>query len=144
MSRQAPDHHDAELVLRLYELRRDPVMRESRDTINAQFLPRSFDDVAAIAKPDHPLNRQYRQTSSYWEMVYGMAKHGIVHADYLCENNGEGLLLYARMEPHLAALRAATNPRALQNAEWLANSCDTGRAVMATFRARVQKRLAAK
>ena len=144
MSRSAPDHHDADLVLKIYDLRREGVMRESRDAINRDFWPRTEAEALAVTQPDHPLNRQYRQTSSYWEMVYGMAKHGIVHADYLCENNGEGLLLYARMEPHLAALRAATNPRALQNAEWLANSCDTGRAVMATFRARVQKRLAAK
>ena len=53
MHATAPDHHDAELVLKLYELRREPVMRESRDAINAQFMPRSFEDVAAIAKDAH-------------------------------------------------------------------------------------------
>ena len=144
MPKDKPDHHDAELVLRLYDLRREAVMRDSRNAINGKFWPKTYEDVLAITKPDSPMNAAFRQVSSYWEMVYGMAKHGIVHADYLCENNGEGLLLFARMEPYLAALRAATNPRALQNAEWIANSSDTGKAVMATFRARIQKRLAAK
>ena len=52
--------------------------------------------------PDHPLDRAYRQTSTYWEMAYGMAKHGIVNTDYLLENTGEGMLLYAKVEPFLA------------------------------------------
>ena len=41
---------------------------------------------------DHPLNVAFRQVTGYWEMVYGMARHGIVHADFLVENNGEGLI----------------------------------------------------
>jgi hypothetical protein len=41
MSKTAPDHHDAELVLKVYDLRREPVMRESRDAINRDFWPRN-------------------------------------------------------------------------------------------------------
>jgi hypothetical protein len=141
MSKQAPDHHDAELVLRIYDLRREPVMRESRDAINADFWPRNEGEALAVLQPEHPLNRAYRQTSTYWEMVYGMAKHGVVHAEFLLESNGEGLLLFARVEPYLAAIRAATSPRAFGKAEWIANSCDLGQAIMQTFRARVKKRL---
>jgi hypothetical protein len=144
MSKQAPDHHDAELVLKIYDLRREPVMRESRDAINKDFWPRNEKEAVAITDMTHPLNRQYRQVATYWEMVYGMAKHGVVHGDFLLDSNGEGLLLFARVEPYLEAIRAATSPRAFSKAEWIANSTDTGRALMETFRGRVKKMLSRK
>jgi len=144
MNKTAPDHHDAELVLKIYDLRREAVMREARDAINRDYWPRNEAEALAILQPEHPLNRAYRQTSTYWEMVYGMAKHGVVHTEFLLESNGEGLLLFARVEPYLAAIRAATSPRALRNAEWIANSGDLGKAIMTTFRGRVQKKLATK
>jgi hypothetical protein len=141
MSKPAPDHHDAELILRVYDLRREPVMRESRDAINRDFWPRNEAEALAIVQPEHPLNRAWRQTSTYWEMVYGFARHGVVHTDMLLESNGEGLLLFARMEPYLAALRAQTSPRSLRNCEWIAGSGELAKAVMQTFRGRIQKRL---
>ena len=144
MSKQAPDHHDAELVLKIYDLRREAVMRESRDAINRDYWPRDEKEAVAITAPDNPLNRAYRQVSTYWEMVYGIAKHGIANADFLLDSNGEGLLLFARVEPYLAAIRQATSPRAFTKAEWIANSSDTGKTLMEHFRARIQKRLASK
>lgn len=144
MTKPAPDHHDADLVLKLYDLRREAVMRESRDAINRDFWPRNEKEAVAITSMDHPLNRQYRQVASYWEMVYGMAKHGVMHTEFLMESNGEGLLLFARVEPYLAAIRAATSPRAFAKAEWIANSSEIGRALMTTFRNRVKAKLGTK
>lgn len=141
MSKQAPDHHDAELVLKVYDLRREPVMRESRDAINRDYWPRSEAEAVAILSPEHPLNRQYRQVSTYWEMVYGLCRHGVVNADFLLDSNGEGLLLFARVEPYLAAIRKATSPRSFEKAEWIANSCDVGRQLMEIFRRRVRAKL---
>lgn len=144
MSKAAPDHHDAELLLKIYDLRREAVMRESRDAINRDYWPRNAEEALAILKPEHPLNRAYRQTSTYWEMVYGMARHGVIHVDFLLESNGEGLLLFARVEPYLAQIREQTSPRAFRNAEWIAGSGELAAAIMATFRGRVQKRLGGK
>ena len=101
MSKEHPDHHDAELAFRAYELRRESVMRDSRNAINRDFWPKSFADVQAVTKADHPLNAAWRQTTTYWEMVYGMVKHGIVNADYFMESNGEGMYLFARVAPYL-------------------------------------------
>jgi hypothetical protein len=140
MSKSAPDHHDAELVLKIYDMRREAVMRESRDAINRDFWPKNEAEALAILQPEHPLNRAWRQTTTYWEMVYGMAKHGVVHAEFLLESNGEGLLLFARVEPYLAAIRAQTSPRVLRNAEWIAGSNDLAKAIMTTFRGRIAKK----
>ena len=137
--KEHPDHHDAEIVLRVYELRTEAVMRESRHAINSKFWPKTWEEVQAVMKMDHPLNAAFRQTMTYWEMVYGMARYGIVHADFLLESNGEGLLLFARMKPFLAQYRAATSPHSLRNAEWVSTNSEVGRQRMATFDARVAK-----
>lgn len=139
MLKEAPDHHDADLVLKLYDLRRESVMRESRNAINAKFWPRSAEETIAVAAADHPLHGAFRQTSDYWEMVYSMARHGIIHPDFLVENNGEGLFLFARVEPYLAAFRQAVSPRAFRNAEWVATNCATGRMLMEAYRARIKR-----
>jgi hypothetical protein len=137
--KEAPDHHDAALVLQIYDLRREPVMRESRNAINSKFWPRSAEEAIAITANDHPLNVAFRQTSGYWEMVYGMARHGIIHPDFLVENNGEGLFLFARVEPYLTAFRQAGSPRSFRNAEWVASNCAAGKALMESYRARIKR-----
>jgi hypothetical protein len=68
-----------------------------------------------------------------------MGRHGIVHPDFLVENNGEGLLLYARIEPYLTAFRQAASSRAFRNAEWVSVNCETGRVLMEGYRARIKR-----
>lgn len=145
MAKETPDHHDADLALRVYDMRREAVMRESRAAINQKFSPKTFDDVvAALTKGDHPLNSAYRQVASFWEMVYGFARHGIVHTDFWLESNGEGLLVFAKVAPHLDRIRAEISPVAFRNAEWVARESAEGRRLFATFSARVEKALASK
>ncbi len=138
MPHKSPDHHDAELMLKVYDLRREPVMREARVAIISKFWPKAFEDIQAVLKPDHPMNAAYRQTTSYWEMVYGIARHGIVNPDYWVESNGEGLFLFARVAPFLPRIREGY-PRAFRNAAWISTSCDTARAVFAMFQERVKQ-----
>ena len=118
MSARKPNHADADLILKLYDLRREAVMRESRLAI-VQWSPQNFDDVKAITDFNHPNNAAWRQVSSYFEMAFGLARHGIVPADFLAENNGEGLLLYAKLEPFLKQFRKEVSPTAFRNAEWM-------------------------
>jgi hypothetical protein len=134
-----PDHHDADLVLKLYDLRREAVMRESRNAISGKFWPKKYEDVQAIVKFDHPMNAAYRQVASYWEMVYGMARHGVIHPDFLVENSGEGLFLYAKIQPFLDRIRKEVSPLAFQNAEWIATQCAEGRKRFELIQARVRK-----
>ena len=84
------DSRDAELILRLYELRREPVMRQARDDMFVKFHPKSWEDVQAVQKRDHPLNTAYRMVSSYWEMAASFVKLGSLNVDLFAENCGEG------------------------------------------------------
>jgi hypothetical protein len=142
LQKDAPDHHDAELVLKIYELRTDPVMRQSRQDISRKFFPASYEELVAVTKDDHPLNAAYRQVGSYWEMVYGMAKHGVIHAEFMLESCGEGLYLFAKVKPYLERLRSEQNPLAYQNAEWVATNTKRGQQLIERFTKRVANALA--
>jgi len=141
MAKKKPSHQDAHLILELYDLRREPVMRESRRAI-AAWLPRSFEDVQAITQATHPSNAAWRQVSSYFEMAYGFARHGILPADFLAENAGEGLFLYAKIEPHLKAFRKTLSPTAFRNSEWLVKKSPVAQQRMKLFRKRIATMLA--
>ncbi len=143
MTREKPDHQDADLILKLYDLRREAVMRESRRTI-AAWQPKSFEDVKAIAQLAHPDNAAWRQVSSYFEMAYGFARHGILHTELLAENTGEGLFLFAKMEPYLQDFRRDYTPLAFRNAEWLIEHSPAARERLALFQKRVAALLAQK
>ena len=139
MPKAKPDHTDAELVLRVYELRREAVLRQARETLRVQFWPKSEQDAVAITRGDHPLNTAYRQVATYWEMVYGMLRHDIVHAGYFLETNLEGLFLYAKVESYVDEMRRQTTPLVFRNSEWVAKECPEGRQMFDVLRARVKK-----
>jgi hypothetical protein len=134
----APDHHDAELVLKLYDLRRETVMRQSRSAIG-QFLPRTWEDIQSVTQPANALNPAWRQCTSYWEMAYGMARFGIVNPDYLAENTGEGLFLFAKVEPHLERYRKEISPLAFHNAQWLLTNSTSARRLLEIIQGRLRK-----
>lgn len=142
MLKEHPDHHDADLLLKIYDLRRESVMRESRATLLRDYWPRTPEDALDVYRSDHPLNRPWRQVTTYWEMVYGMARRGIIHADFLVDNSGEGLVILARAESYLPQLREAFGPRVLQHTEWIAQETETGRKMMEVMRVRTAKALA--
>lgn len=145
MRMDPPDYRDADLLLKLYDLRREEVMRSSRAAINTEFWPKSFEDLMLVTKGDHPLNVPFRQTGTYWDMVYGMARHGIINSDFLIESNGEGLVLFAKVHPYLGQYRAAMSaPQAFQNAQWITEHCELATQMFARTRARVQKALEAR
>jgi hypothetical protein len=139
MGKDRPDHHDAELVLRVYEMRREAVMRQSRHELLSTFWPKTYDDLLAVTRPTNPLNAAYRQVGSYWEMVYGIVRHGIVHPDYFLESNGEGIFLFVRVASYLERFRAEVSPAAFRNAEWVSRETETGRRYLEAFGARFRK-----
>ena len=141
MSKERPDHHDAEIVLKLYDLRREPVMRASRDVITAKFWPKSFDELIAITKPDHAMNAAWRQVTSYWEVAYSFVKHGAIHAELSMESLGEGLIPYVKVERWLPQYREQTSQLAFKNAEWIVANTERGKALLPLFKKRFAPQL---
>ncbi len=135
-----PGFQDAELILRLYEMRREEVMRRSRDAISFGFWPRSFDDIVAILDFGHADNAAWRQVVSYWEMVFGFGQRGIIEPELLVENSGEGILLYTKVRPFLDPIRESS-PTAFQHTEWAATQTANGRQRVEFFERRFGDKL---
>src|SRR5687767_9289835 len=136
LRKEYPDHHDAEIILQLYDLRREAVMREARAAVYSRFKPQNAEEAVAVLKQEHPLNSAMRQVVGYWEMVYGMMKWGILHPDFALESTGEGMVLYAKMEPYLAQVRDQKTGVQFNNAEWVSTQTEAGKKLMERLRPR--------
>jgi hypothetical protein len=138
MSSETPDYQDADLILRLYDFRREPIMRQSREAIFTKFHPARYEDLQAVLERDHPLNAAYRQVSSYWEMAAGLVKHGILNGPLFAENCGEALFLYAKVRPFLETLRRDYSPAAFVNIEWVVSHVEEARKRLETVKKRLK------
>jgi hypothetical protein len=97
---------DAEIILKLYELRREAVMREARKWVLGEFWPTTAEEYYAVAANSaHPQNPFVRQVNSYWEMAAAFVLHGAVSADLFVDCNQEGFFLLAKYAPILEDIR---------------------------------------
>jgi hypothetical protein len=97
---------DAELILKLYELRTEPLMREARKFVSS-FNPASFDELAALHRDSgSEQNAYWRQALSYWEMACALVLRGAIDADLFTDCNGEHLFFYAKFTPFLEQYQA--------------------------------------
>ena len=96
-------YESATLLIRLYELRREPTMREARAWYVSKFHPTSVDDmIATLRGPDSP---SFRMVTSYWDMAASFVLNGAIDEKMFAESNGEHVIVYAKMEPFLAEFR---------------------------------------
>jgi hypothetical protein len=106
MERMLATPADAEIILKLYELRTEALMREARAWVTGQFWPATADEYFAVAlNPADPHNAFLRQVLSYWEMAAAMVVHGALSAELFVDCNGEGFFLLAKFAPILEAIR---------------------------------------
>ena len=93
----------ADLILKLYDLRRETKMREARNWIFS-FNPTSADEYFQTMM-DPEVGGYLRMVSSYWDMAAAMVNHGAIDADLFNETAGEHVMVFAKIEPFLAELR---------------------------------------
>ena len=106
------------LLLKLYDLRREPKLREARDWFAKNFHPQTIDDVMKICPPGSQGNAYMRQVLSYWEMVTSIANRGIIEEEFFFENTGEQWAAFEQVKPVLAAWRQMfSSPKFLANLE---------------------------
>src|SRR5271169_646085 len=106
MERMLATPADAEIILKLYDLRRETVMRQARAWVIGEFWPETADDYfELVANSTDPHNPFLRQVITYWEMAAAMVLHGAVSAELFVDCNAEGFLLLAKFAPILEAIR---------------------------------------
>jgi hypothetical protein len=100
-----PTYDDANLILRLYEMRREDRMRKARGWFVANFKARTWDELQKIAPAGSDENASYRMVVTYWEMVASFVTGGVLHQELFFQSGRELLLVCERLRDVLPALR---------------------------------------
>ena len=95
----------AQLNLKLFELRRDPVLREARDWFLFEFNPQSFTEFSALAMGER--NAWFRMVIGYWDMACSLVTTGAIDGDAFRAAHGEIFGAFSKVHPFLAELRAS-------------------------------------
>jgi hypothetical protein len=121
-------YHDAELILKLYDLRRETVMRQARDFF-ANFMPSSFEELMAVVGAFGSKENAYvRQVLTYWETAASLIVHGALNAELAQDTLGEMNFVYARVQPFIKQMRETMkSPEFLQNMEKVIEGTPEGR-----------------
>ena len=128
---------DANLILKLYDLRRETVMREARNWFFA-FNPQSAEDFLEVLMSEK--SGHYRMVVSYWDMAASLVNNGAIDAQMFNDANGEHIFVYAKVEPFLADLRAQfDNPEFLAHLEKLVKQIPNIEERLTVIRGRIKK-----
>ena len=112
---------DVNLLLRLYDMRREDRMRTARSWFASNFAANSAEEFFKICPVGSDENASYRMLTSYWEMVASFVTSGVLNKDLFFQNTRELLLVYTRIENLLPAMREMyKDPFALHNLETVA------------------------
>ena len=99
-------HEQVNLMLKLYDMRREPKLREARDWVGANFQVNNLEDVMRLCPPGSKENAYMRMVYGYWEMVASIVNRGLVDEDLFFENSGEQWAMWEKVKPVIAAWRA--------------------------------------
>lgn len=123
----SPTHEDANLILRLYELRRENTMREARQWITGKFRADSLEDFIKHCPPGGPEHAYFRMVTSYWDMAAAFVVDRVLDEGLFAKTSGECVLVWEKVRPFIGELRAEfSNPLYLKNLETVAESVIAG------------------
>jgi len=100
-----PTYDDANLILRLYEMRREERMRRARAWFTANFKVKTWDDLQKLAPVGSDENASYRMVVTYWDMVASFVADGILHQELFFQSGREMLVVWERMRVVLPEIR---------------------------------------
>ena len=125
MPKAAP--HDAELILKLYEIRRDPEMRRARAFMMSEYAATSWDEIRPHYLTGNELDRHFRMVTSYWEMVAAFVNRGLLNEELFFDTHGEDIVIWKKIEPIVKGARKQIRPTWLWNLERMARRHQTWR-----------------
>jgi hypothetical protein len=100
-------YDDVNLILRLYEMRRESRLREARSWFAAKFHATSMEEVKSLCPPGSAEEASMRMVVSYWEMAASFITGGVLSPELFFESGRELLLVWTRIEPLVAEYRKA-------------------------------------
>jgi hypothetical protein len=106
------------LMLRLFEERREAKLRDARDWFAANFHVKTEEDLLRVCPPGSQGNTYMRMVLGYWEMVASIVNRGLIEEEFFFESNGEQWVVWEQVKPVIGAWRAMfSSPNFLANLE---------------------------
>jgi hypothetical protein len=101
-------YESAKLILQIFEMRREAVIREARLWFVRDFNPETIDDVkAALAGPHNP---HLRMVAGYWDMACSLVLHDAIDREMFLDANGELFATFAKIQMLLPEIRGIAGP----------------------------------
>lgn len=139
--------HDAQVIMQLYDLRREAEMRKARHWYVAEFWPRSADDVMKVVNAfPNQQNAWLRQVGGYWDMAAALVLHGAINEELFLQGgiSGEMFFVFAKIHPYLKEVRQKmNNPDAFANIEKVATGSKLARKRLERVSKNIEARLKA-
>jgi hypothetical protein len=127
----------ATLNLKLFDLRREPVLREARQWFIGDFHPDSYADVVAAVSSER--NASFRMVVGYWEMAASMVTSGAIDAEAFRAAHGEIYGTFCKIQPFLAEMRRTMNePGFCEHLEKVVMNAPDAMGIMERRRARLR------
>jgi hypothetical protein len=98
------EHESMMGILKLYKLRSEETMRKARDWFATGFHPESTQDILQVLMGEH--SAEFRMVASYWDMAAAFVVFEAIDDEMFNAINTEHVLVYAKLQPFLAELRA--------------------------------------
>jgi hypothetical protein len=117
-----PTHEQAQLHLQIYDMRREPRLRQARDWFFKNYFADSFDEAMRIAPPGTEAGTFAMMVFGYWDQACALLNYGLLHEDLFFETSGEFFPVWERIKPGIQEGRQRwLNPHFLENLEKAAN-----------------------
>src|SRR3984957_6142328 len=136
MPKKTPVIAQAELLLHLYELRRETVMRQARSYVGGQFQPHSADEFIDAIRNGDQQTAYILQVFGYWDMVCAFVVHGTLTEGLVYDTCQEMYFQWAKIQPYVETFRREMNlPEWMQSIEKVVDGSPKGRRRIATMQA---------
>ena len=128
---------EAGLILKLYELRREEVMRKARDWYSIEFNPETIADFNEAMMGEH--SGHLRMVVTFWDMAAALVNDGAISRDLFNQANGEHFVAFGKIEPILGEIRKVLPANFAANLEKLIDATPDGRKRTAEMRERMKQ-----
>jgi hypothetical protein len=138
------ESESADLIMKLYELRREQTMREARNWYLTSFFPENAQDVikALVASDSSAF---FRMVTSYWDMAAGFVNRGAIDEAMFHDSAGESVVVFSKVEPYIDVVRSIVgNPRMMANLEALIMRLPDAKTLLAERREMIKRMMAAR
>jgi hypothetical protein len=116
-------YDDVNLILRLYELRREEKLRQARDWFGKSFQARTLEEVNSLCPPGSEANAYFRMVLSYWDMAASFITGGVLNEDLFYQSGRELLFVWEKVRDLVPQFRETyKQPAFARNIETVANS----------------------